>query len=123
MCCWISADGFRFFSDQIPHACYQVLEKHNDEVWHVQFSHNGKFIASASKDCTVIIWDVTSGVKSTTIIFFLRMRLNFFSQEARVHKVLAGHVQSVSFVAWSPDDTMLISCANDNTAKLWDLVC
>jgi WD40 repeat protein len=33
---------------------------------------------------------------------------------------LVGHEDSVSFLAWSPDDTMIISCSNDKKAKLWD---
>lgn len=36
----------------------QVLEAHGDEVWFLQFSHDGKYLASASKDCTAIIWEV-----------------------------------------------------------------
>lgn len=36
----------------------QVLEVHNDEVWFLQFSHDGRYLASSSKDCTAIIWEV-----------------------------------------------------------------
>jgi len=38
----------------------QILESHTDEVWFLQFSHNGKYLASSSKDQTAIIWEVNS---------------------------------------------------------------
>ena len=38
----------------------QILEDHENEVWFLQFSHNGKLLASASKDHTAKIWEVTS---------------------------------------------------------------
>ena len=31
---------------------------HDDEVWFLQFSHDGRYLASSSKDCTAIIWEV-----------------------------------------------------------------
>nr|GMD69089.1 WD repeat-containing protein WDS homolog [Ipomoea batatas] len=34
---------------------------------------------------------------------------------------LLGHKKPVSFVAWSPDDTMLLTCGNLEVVKLWDV--
>jgi WD40 repeat protein len=36
----------------------QVLRAHHDEVWFIQFSNNGKYLASASNDKSAIIWEV-----------------------------------------------------------------
>lgn len=36
----------------------QVLMAHENEVWFVQFSNSGKYLATASSDCTAIIWKV-----------------------------------------------------------------
>ena len=30
-----------------------------------------------------------------------------------------GHTDSLSFVAWSPDDSQLLTCGNDRLLKLW----
>jgi WD repeat-containing protein 26 len=35
-----------------------ILTGHADEVWHLDWSHGGDFLASASKDRTAIIWRV-----------------------------------------------------------------
>lgn len=36
----------------------QVLQEHNDEVWHVAFSPDGTQLASSSKDGTACVWQV-----------------------------------------------------------------
>ena len=35
--------------------------------------------------------------------------------------MLQSHQNPVSFVAWSPDDTMLLTCGNGEVLKLWDV--
>ena len=40
----------------------QILEGHQDEVWYLQFSHEGKYLASASNDRSAIIWEVSLAV-------------------------------------------------------------
>eukprot|EP00271_Cylindrocystis_brebissonii_P002200 TRINITY_DN125_c0_g1_i1.p1 TRINITY_DN125_c0_g1~~TRINITY_DN125_c0_g1_i1.p1 ORF type:complete len:625 (-),score=84.67 TRINITY_DN125_c0_g1_i1:650-2524(-) len=88
--------------DQIPSETTQVLEKHTDEVWYLHFSHDGKRLASASKDQTVIIWEVGDG------------------ENARVQHRLESHSKPLSFLAWSPTDVHLLTCGNDKLVKLWD---
>lgn len=36
----------------------QILMAHKNEVWFVQFSNSGKYLATASSDCTAMIWKV-----------------------------------------------------------------
>lgn len=38
-----------------------------------------------------------------------------------VKHVLRGHKHPVSFVAWSPDDTKLLTCGNGEVVKLWNV--
>ena len=41
-------------------------------------------------------------------------------EDACCSHVLRGHTKALSFVAWSPDDTLLLTCGNDELVKLWD---
>eukprot|EP01116_Phalansterium_solitarium_P022381 TRINITY_DN7370_c0_g1_i2.p1 TRINITY_DN7370_c0_g1~~TRINITY_DN7370_c0_g1_i2.p1 ORF type:complete len:447 (-),score=136.27 TRINITY_DN7370_c0_g1_i2:125-1465(-) len=108
-CPYHNAVGTKYslFSDhactrsEIPSELKLVLEKHSDEVWYVRFSHNGLYLASGSKDYTVVIWDV-------------------LDPRMRPLRTLVGHTGAVSLVAWSPDDSMLLTCSSDNTFRLWD---
>ena len=75
-----------------------MLERHTDEVWFVAFSHDGRLLASASKDMLAIVWDV--------------------QRPDAPHRVLCGHTEPLLFVAWSPDDTQLLTCGNDRVLKL-----
>jgi len=88
--------------DRIPRETHHVLEKHSDEVWFVKFSHNGKLLASASKDNMVMIWDVTHPEMDHAV-------------------TLQGHTDYLSFVAWSPDDRHILTCSNDRLIKLWEV--
>ena len=40
--------------------------------------------------------------------------------DARERRVLRGHADAVSFAAWSPDDSTVVTCSGDNTARVWD---
>jgi len=86
--------------NQVPNTALSTLKGHSDEVWYIDFSHDGKWLASGSKDGTVIIWDI--------------------ERLAAIH-VLADHEDGISFLSWSPDDSMLLSCGRDKLLKLWDI--
>eukprot|EP00850_Spirogloea_muscicola_P018871 SM000177S03204 [mRNA] locus=s177:210935:220262:- [translate_table: standard] len=88
--------------DEIPSRTSLVLDAHTDEVWYLQFSHDGKRLASASKDQSVIIWEIEC------------------EDVVLVQHRLQGHTKPLSFVAWSPDDSLLLTCGNDELVKLWD---
>ncbi|KAH8947428.1 hypothetical protein BDL97_11G040600 [Sphagnum fallax] len=89
--------------DQIPTQTLQVLEAHEDEVWFLQFSHDGHYLASTSKDCTAIVWEVND------------------DESVILKHTLTGHRKPVSFVSWSPDSTMLLTSGNQEVVKLWDI--
>ena len=52
-------------ADMFPRITTTILQVHIDEVWDLEWSHNGKFLASASKDKSVIIWSVAVCAFST----------------------------------------------------------
>jgi WD40 repeat protein len=70
-------------------------------VRQVAYHPNGEFIASASRDQTLILWDAQSGEP--------------------VHR-LRGHGGDVVNLAFSPNGKRLVSvCYNDRSLKLWDI--
>jgi WD40 repeat protein len=80
-------------------ACLQTLEGHSSGVNSVAFSHDSIRLASASHDCTVKIWNISSGACVQT---------------------LEGHRDDVKSVAFSHDSTQLASASRDGTIKIWD---
>lgn len=44
--------------NQFPSSTVEILSDHVDEVYCVKFSNDGTKMASASKDKSIIIWDV-----------------------------------------------------------------
>ncbi|OUZ99243.1 WD40 repeat [Macleaya cordata] len=89
--------------DQIPSRTSQVLHEHSDEVWFLQFSHDGKYLASSSNDRSAIIWEVNDdGVVS------LKHRLT-------------GHQKPVFTVSWSPDNRQILTCGMEEVIRRWDV--
>ncbi|KAM7276680.1 hypothetical protein ACFE04_018546 [Oxalis oulophora] len=89
--------------DHIAFETLQVLDAHTDEVWFLQFSHSGKYLASSSKDQTAILWEVTE-----------------HGQVKLKHK-LSGHQKPVLSVSWSPDDKQLLTCSDEESIRRWDV--
>ncbi|CAK7351451.1 unnamed protein product [Dovyalis caffra] len=80
----------------------QVLQMHFDEVWFLQFSPNGNYLASSSKDESAIIWEVTDG----GVVSF---------------KHILGHQKPVLTVSWIPNDEKLLTCGEEEVIKRWDV--
>ena len=56
-----------------PRHTTAILEVHKDEVWSLEWSHDGRWLASAGKDRTVIIWSVgVSGSDPSTDVLEAR---------------------------------------------------
>jgi WD40 repeat protein len=76
----------------------EILPSHSDTVFGLAFSPDGKFLASASADKFVKVFDVTTG---------------------KLFKQLAGHTHYVFGVSWRADGRTLASCGADKVVKLW----
>ncbi|XP_057481856.1 WD repeat-containing protein 26 homolog [Actinidia eriantha] len=87
--------------NQIPSQTLQVLNTHEDEVWFLQFSHKGKYLASSSKDRSIIIWEVKD------------------SGQVVLKHTLTGHQKPVLTVSWSPDDYQLLTCGQEEVIRRW----
>jgi WD repeat-containing protein 26 len=94
---------------RVPRKALFRLDGHADEVWSVAFSHNGQFLASASKDKSLIIWD-WAGLQSGRV-----------TESNAIRFRLKGHTCVISLVSWSPDDKHLLSCGKDNSVRLWSI--
>jgi len=77
------------------------LTGHQQLVNQVQFSPDGRLIASASFDKSIKLWNGRSGA------FIASLR---------------GHVQAVYQIAWSADSRLLVSGSADSTLKVWNIV-
>jgi WD40 repeat protein/serine/threonine protein kinase/DNA-binding winged helix-turn-helix (wHTH) protein len=65
----------------------------------IDFSHDGRLIATAPLTGPARIWDIRSG---------------------RVLTRLAGHTGAVNDVAFAPDDSIVATASADGTVRIWD---
>lgn len=75
------------------------LDRHSGEVWDVQFSHDGKRVASCGGDGAAIIYD---------------------TETFEVLHTLPGAERGICSLSWSPDDSMIVTCSIDSRARLWN---
>jgi WD40 repeat protein len=76
-----------------------ALRGHAGAIQSVAWSPDGKWLASASRDHTVRVWDT---VKGGLLLSYL------------------GHSSQVYTVAWSPNGKQLASAGGDRTVQVWD---
>ncbi|TKA81234.1 hypothetical protein B0A55_02365 [Friedmanniomyces simplex] len=88
-------------AEEFPLQTFTELRNHSDEVWHVEFSHDGTMLATAGKDGLVCVYDTRN--------YSLR-------HEIREHdrNISGDNSKGVCYVAFSPDHQYLISCAQNN---------
>src|SRR5207248_3347147 len=75
-----------------------TLEGHQDWIWDMKFSPDGRTLATASKDATVKLWNVSAGAAPMTL----------------------HHPQRVNGVAFSPDGSALATADDDTLVRIWN---
>lgn len=61
--------------ESFPGVTTLILAEHEDEVWDLQWSHNGCYLATASSDQTAIIWRI--GVSRLVSEFQLQLTADY----------------------------------------------
>jgi WD repeat-containing protein 26 len=94
--------------DDFPLQTLTELRNQTDEVWYLDFSHDGSLLATAGKDGVVNVYET----KRWKIV-----------HEFREHErnATAPDARGVVYVAFSPDDRYLISCSQNNEFVVMDV--
>ncbi|PPQ72113.1 hypothetical protein CVT24_002424 [Panaeolus cyanescens] len=110
----LEAEQFSLYSDHhcnaydFPTVTTTILDEHKDEVWNMVWSHDGAYLASASKDRSAIIWQRGKSIADHSSV----------GEWSVVHQ-LKEHPYPVGCLAWSLDDKILLTCS-DQIIKLWN---
>jgi TRAP-type C4-dicarboxylate transport system substrate-binding protein/Tol biopolymer transport system component len=74
---------------------------HTAEIYDIDVSPDGKYLATGSVDTTARLWDLASGEPIRTF---------------------SGHTGPIDGIAFSPDGKTLVTGSADHTARLWDVM-
>eukprot|EP01025_Chloroclados_australasicus_P049508 TRINITY_DN5643_c0_g1_i3.p1 TRINITY_DN5643_c0_g1~~TRINITY_DN5643_c0_g1_i3.p1 ORF type:complete len:577 (+),score=52.06 TRINITY_DN5643_c0_g1_i3:111-1841(+) len=95
--------------EQLPLQKLQSLDEHSNEVWHVQFSEDGKYLASSCKDGAVRIYEVTYEAGRTCPYL-------------KLVRTLVGHGQGhVNLALWESGGNRLLSVGSDDCIVVWNM--
>jgi WD40 repeat protein/serine/threonine protein kinase len=85
---------------RIGHPRIRTMVGHGNKVWDVAVSPDGQWLASAGEDCTVRVWEVSTGRE------VLR---------------LEEHIRPIACVAFADGAGQLLSASRDGTVRMWDV--
>ena len=77
-----------------------IIGGHTERINSTAFSPDGKYIATASDDKTIRIWD---------------------AETHKMLRIIRGHTLQVSTAIFSPDGYYIVSASRDQTVRVWDV--
>ncbi|KAL8160439.1 hypothetical protein V2J09_001976 [Rumex salicifolius] len=118
-----------------------TLSKHKGPIFSLKWNKKGDYLLTGSCDKTAIVWDVKSDVwkqqfqfhQGPTLDVDWRNNISFAtsSTDHMIHvckigenqpiKTFAGHQGEVNCVKWDPTGSLLASCSDDISAKIWSM--
>ncbi|KAE9607800.1 putative transcription factor WD40-like family [Lupinus albus] len=118
-----------------------ALNKHKGPIFSLKWNKKGDYLLTGSFDKTAIVWDVKKeewkqqfGFHSgATLDVDWRNNVSFATSSSdhmvyvckigdnRPIKAFAGHQGEVNCVKWDPTGSLLASCSDDRTAKIWNM--
>ena len=92
-------DGILTIIDNNLHYNQRRVKAHADEIYDLDYTANGRYMVSASRDTSIKLWDAESLLSFAT---------------------LNDHKGAVTSIRFSPDGKKVLSGSRDNSLKLWD---
>ncbi len=127
----------------------QEIKAHQNSVFTLHYSPNGKFLLSGSRDAHINVWDVNANYNLAGEIAAHLYAINHLTfspdgkyfatasmdksikvwdaQDLKLLKVIdkgrhAGHGTSVNKLLWASYNNQLLSASDDRTISAWDLL-
>jgi len=120
-----------------------TLRSHRGPIFSLKWNKRGNYLLSGSYDKTTIVWDVSGEVgfvkQQFSHHFAPALDVDWKDDStfascstdktvhicqvgcARALHTYTGHKDEVNAVKWDPSGTLLASCSDDCTAKVWDV--
>ncbi|XP_059456619.1 WD40 repeat-containing protein HOS15 isoform X2 [Corylus avellana] len=118
-----------------------TLSKHKGPIFSLKWNKKGDYLLTGSCDKTAIVWDAKAEEwkqqfefhSGPTLDVDWRNNVSFATSstdnmiyvckigENRPIKTFAGHQGEVNCVKWDPTGSLLASCSDDITAKIWSM--
>ncbi|XP_044503972.1 WD40 repeat-containing protein HOS15-like isoform X2 [Mangifera indica] len=118
-----------------------TLSKHKGPIFSLKWNKKGDYLLTGSCDKTAIVWDVKAEEWKQQFEFHAgptldvdwRNNVSFATSstdnmiyvckigETRPIKIFAGHQGEVNCVKWDPTGSLLASCSDDVSAKIWNM--